>query len=1021
MEDLKRSMKKKLSRILGVGLAVAMLSSMMVMAAPASAGTLSWGNEASITNLKANIDNIIAPTDLDVVDIAVAGDVIYAATSDADYPLYKSDDGGTTWASLANSTSFPGSVSIKSVTIASSATDSVAVLTSANLVESSTNGGTSWTNVGIPATSASVVDIALSPDGKYVAAAGATSAEVGEMWTLYLAMAQSWTARVSGNDGFAAATNIQAVEFSPNWATDKIITVISGNVSGNTNVRFQIFRAESGALTWNDSIAFFNSDWENGLLLEAVTGGLVAADIELPDDYLGNDTGSRIGFVGYAGGTTGGGVIRVDDTYQKGFATWSSGAEGPIGSIAYDESGKLLAGDYDGNQVYSALTPMSSAPKFSRLNSLKQPSGADKTVVGWSSGNAVATTSGDESAFSVSTDDGYSFNDVSLIDTALSSIDDLAVSADGSIIYLTSHHTADGAAGYDTSVWLYDTAWTRVYSVKDAATDANAAYLVRVAPDDSSAVYIASVGTKSMWVSKNQGETSWKSIPAYKLASTGVQDYVVQSADVVYAIDTAGLSKTSNAGASWGSKKTPTKSFAPYMVALAPNDDVLIGGSDGYVAFSTDGGATLTRTKIIVAGNVHVAADDGYADNNILYGGVGTTVKRGKADGTTAWATRAPTIDDAEVVTGLLQQDGIVYVLTAGGGNSALFRSLNLETAASTTDDIWSTKTTTKDLTSTPRALRASSGGKLWAVGTTAQTLSSFIDKISGTAPTMKSPADAYEVNVGSETGRAYNVTYSFDRQNTSVTSIQMQVSTESDFTGTVLDKTFTSIISTTTVAVIGPTGATGSVIEYMPGSTYYWRIRTASTGPMYSPWSETRSIVVAEPDAPVPPPFVTTSPDLGASDTSTSPTFVWTEFEGALRYEITVSEDADFTFAEYSHNVPVENTFYKSEELDYSTTYYWRVRGVTAEGKGRAAASGGEWIIGVFTTEDAPEAAAETSFTIAAPTETKTEVQIVEVPVPGPVVQQAIPDYLLWVIVAIGAVLIVALIILIVRTRRVA
>ncbi len=69
-------MKKKLSRILGVGLAVAMLSSMMVMAAPASAGTLSWGNEASITNLKANIDNIIAPTDLDVVDIAVAGDVI---------------------------------------------------------------------------------------------------------------------------------------------------------------------------------------------------------------------------------------------------------------------------------------------------------------------------------------------------------------------------------------------------------------------------------------------------------------------------------------------------------------------------------------------------------------------------------------------------------------------------------------------------------------------------------------------------------------------------------------------------------------------------------------------------------------------------------------------------------------------------------------------------------------------------------------------------------------------------------
>ena len=346
-------MKKKLSRILGVGLTVAMLGSMMVMAAPASAGTLSWGNEASITNLKANIDNIIAPTDLDVVDIAVAGDVIYAATSSTTYPLYKSDDGGSTWSSLANSTSFPSSVSIKSVAIASTATDSVAVLTSANKVESSSNGGTSWTNVGIPADDATVYDIDLSPDGKYVAAAGATDDDDAEMWTLYLAMAQSWTARVSGNDGFAAATALQAVEFSPNYATDKIITVISGNVSGDTTARFQIFRAESGALTWNDSIAFFSSDWENGLSLGAHTGGLAAADIELPDDYLGNDTGSRIGFVATAGGTTGGGVKRVDDTYQKAFATWSSGDEGPIGSIAYDESGKLLAGDYDGNQVYS--------------------------------------------------------------------------------------------------------------------------------------------------------------------------------------------------------------------------------------------------------------------------------------------------------------------------------------------------------------------------------------------------------------------------------------------------------------------------------------------------------------------------------------------------------------------------------------------------------------------------------------------------------------------------------------------
>jgi hypothetical protein len=828
---------------------------------------------------------------------------------------------------------------------------------------------------------------------------------------MYLAMAQTWQQRITGtNLGFAAADALFAVKFSPNFATDKIITAISGNTSGTEVVRFQVFRYEAGALTWNGGISFFDAtDWAGGLSLGTVVGGVGSADIELPDSYLGNDIGSRIGFVAIAGVTSGGGVIRIDDTYQRAFATWSSGDEGPIGSIAYDESGKLLAGDYNLNQVYRCLSPMASVPKFERLNNIKQPSGASKTVVGWSGANAVATTSGDESAFSVSTDDGYAFNDVSLIDTSLGTIDDVAVSTDGSVVYMTTTDISDGTGTYDTSVWVKASAWTRVYNVKNAGTDANAAYLVRVAPEDSSAVYIASKGTTSMWISKDMGKTSWKSIPVYKLAL--VQDYVVESADVVYAIDTAGLTKTSNAGASWGTKKAPIDSFSAYMVTLAPNNDVLIGGSDGYVAFSKDGGATLTRTKIIVAGDVHVTADDGYADNNIIFGGVGTTVKRGTATSTGLWATRAPTINGT--VRGLVQSGGIVYALTSNGADSAIHRSLNLETAASTTPDIWSSSATAYIFEAAPKALKASAGSKMWAIHTS-NIIASFTDAISDAAPTMKSPADNFNVAVNPGTGQAYNVTYSFDRQTTRVTAVQIQISTDDTFDGIVYDYTFTGIISTTTAAVIGPTGGTNMVVDYMPGGTYYWRIRTAATGPMYSPWSATRSIKVDSPTA-----FAPTSPALGATDQPISPTMVWSPFAGAIHYEITVSKDADFTFAEYSHNVPVENTFYKSEELDYDTTYYWRVRGVTGPAVGRAAAPGGPWTVGVFTTMAEPAAETEGPLVITEPG--KTEVQIVEIPVPGPVVQQAIPDYLLWVIVVIGAVLIIALIILIVRTRRVA
>ena len=113
-------------------------------------------------------------------------------------------------------------------------------------------------------------------------------------------------------------------------------------------------------------------------------------------------------------------------------------------------------------------------------------------------------------------------------------------------------------------------------------------------------------------MSKNSGKESWKAIPCYKV--TAVQDFAVESADVVYVLDTAtgqGVSKTTNAGASWGSTKEPTKTIDGYMITLAPNGDVLVGDSLGYVAFSKDGGSTFERTGDFGTGNAQVVADVG--------------------------------------------------------------------------------------------------------------------------------------------------------------------------------------------------------------------------------------------------------------------------------------------------------------------------------------------------------------------------------------------------------------------------
>ncbi len=99
-------MYKKFSRILGVGLTLMMLASLIVVATPASpalAGTLSISVERDIPLTESTV---LAPAGTDILDLAVKGDTMYAATqNDAGAGiLYKSTDAGKTWASLETST-----------------------------------------------------------------------------------------------------------------------------------------------------------------------------------------------------------------------------------------------------------------------------------------------------------------------------------------------------------------------------------------------------------------------------------------------------------------------------------------------------------------------------------------------------------------------------------------------------------------------------------------------------------------------------------------------------------------------------------------------------------------------------------------------------------------------------------------------------------------------------------------------------------------------------------------------------
>jgi hypothetical protein len=1018
-------MKSKLKKIMGVGLAIALLSSLMVAVIPASAGTLVISDQDDVTALRDGEDYILAPPGISIVDLAVNGDVILAATGDTTYPLFRSKDGGVTWTDMSTTTDFPSGSAINKVAIAPDDADIVTIATTAGATYYSNNGGDKWNDMDTPTTDIYDIDVSVDVDGIHFLAAGGTTGTPGtpELYVLELDVGKSWAARSSGGTSANFTPNqdqINAVKFSPNFDIDRIIVCVSGDNSTG-EAWLQVFREEEDAYTWNGNITFFDeTDWDTGVELtddlETITGGIASASIAMIETYDGTDEGERIVFAGVAGATDGGGLVRVVDSFAKEFETWASGTEGPIHSVAYHESGKLLAGDYEDNQVYRCLTPMATDPRFERVNDEKQPGGEEMTLVAWSGDNAVAGTSGDESAFAKSTNDAYSFDDIGLIDTGFDGMFDMAVSADGSLIYLTTYN------GTDASVWLKASAWKRVLSLPDQTTG-QSALLIRLAPEDGAVVYVSANNSQDMWVSKNSGTETWKHVPCYKLSA--IRDFVCENADVVYAIYNQACSKTLNSGSSWKDEESLDVTTA-HNISLAPNGHVLVGTTNGYVSYSENSGESFDVTTPAVGdgGTCYPIADMDYDTNDTIYIAEGDGVYRGKTKDTIqSWANRGPDLGSNEAWTGVVRgSTGIMYFLTSDGSDSYLWRPLNLTSSVDTSElALWSDrKSANETFDSPPQALKLSDGPQLWFIDTKTNTVFSYKDPIATEAPTLKAPTDGAEIPVNPETARAYNVTFTWERYASKyVTEMEIEVSTESDFTGIIYEEVFgdgtptsdTDIDTDTITKVVGPLGASNQQAEFMPGQTYYWRVRVAENGPQYSPWSAARSFRVAQAVS-----FGLTSPAMGATDVGIMPTLTWNEFEGAIGYEVMVGEDPTFAIIDFSHSS--EQTFYQiTEPLAYGTTYYWRVRGVTGPAPAKKAAPGGPWMTGVFTTMAKPEKPEPTVITVPEPAPPAPPAQIIQVPVPQP---QPIPSYLLWTIIGVGAILVIALIILIVRTRRV-
>jgi len=224
--------------------------------------------------------------------------------------------------------------------------------------------------------------------------------------------------------------------------------------------------------------------------------------------------------------------------------------------------------------------------------------------------------------------------------------------------------------------------------------------------------------------------------------------------------------------------------------------------------------------------------------------------------------------------------------------------------------------------------------------------------------------------------------------------SYQYQVAIDANFKTKVVNEFTTSLAS--------------GELELQPNTNYYWRVRVADEGsligaPLISPWSTVQKFKtaigasMARPDLQAPWP--------GEPDVPLSPTFEWSGIEWADYYEYELALDPTTTAGGYFSTPLVAlvgtsslvSTAWKSDiTLDYETRYYWHVKA-----------------IGVDT--DTPWSDVGTFTTLGVPPEAPTS----QPPVVIPPAQNITPAWI-WAIVIIGAILVIAVIVLIVTTRRV-
>ncbi len=908
-------------------------------AATASSGAATWTPVPLPAAGQAGHWTLAPGTTLRCLARATDG-TIYAYGDGPVRALFRSTDDGLSWTVVKTLTD--GVVALA----ASPADPAVLYYATAATVYRSADGGTSFVTLeqapgGSGQDNRRITSLAVTRAEGWVVAVGVADddpVEYGGVWMMAEnAGTFTWT------DTGTGPRDVLAVAFSPAYAADRELAAVATDET-DTFVMFQ-----SGNLPWNaiTGAATLHPDSGSGAGAAATAALSFPAAAEQPAVYAGIATGTGLGDV-YRVSAGPGSAAATD--LNAGAAAGLANVDIAAFSVAGSYPGlSIAAGSAAGTTVYTSRDA-----GLTWRASLKPPAGTSVTSVLAAPDEPaapplLAATAGSGSGLSRSPDAGLTWDGASFINTTLDAIVDLAPSpsyeADGTLFLLTFGSGAN-------SLWRTDSegaAWERV--LWTGAAGVTTLDRIGLPPDygtGNHAVYAAgdSGGTPSLWLSRDDGRTFDRRPtldPATGLpftidawAITGESSLFIAG----YNGTTSYLYRTENAGFYY-TRGTSLGSQPVASLAVASDGSVLAGTAAGQVYLSRDGAVTFQQLPPspptgLPAVPVSATFDANFAANGIVYAAAPAAdsgVYRFRTVPGLGWEAIDATLPAGGAVERVLVSPGGVLYAVDSAADTGMERSL--EPARSNP----SFATVTGGL-SGGTVLHGlwQAGTSLWAADTARNRLWRFDDTL--TRPIQPDqPADA-ATDCGTVTGQT-------------VTGVRLTWGPLSGATGYEWQCSDGATFDALAAGMSGTTsGSSVNLPALQPATTYYWRVRAAS--PVPGPWSATRSFATGldtatvnlQPDTPAP----------GATDVPLRPLFHWTAVVGADAYELVVAEDMDFTapaVARTGDAALPANAWAPDVSLAPATTYYWKVRALTA---GAASA----WsATGIFTT--APPAATTT------------------------------------------------------------